>query len=277
MQIYFKRIRRIGHTKLSGGYKTIKIVRVIKMVVKEEELGNHSTLKLILLLFGSIVVWGLTVMFKAPILWFAIILALSITYIVKNRNVEKREILIGLSFGVISIPVDPILGIMSILAYLGAVSVLKGADNKINLYNKDNSILNTVLFVVVVGGALGAINIILSGTPINPSIKFYWVLRAFKAGITEEILFRFLFFAVCVRVMKDKPFSKSQNIICYLFMTIFHTLIHFDFSTFDLASVVMLTLLFGIPFAITLRKRDLTSAIGIHMFVDLIRFVLTGV
>lgn len=250
------------------------------METNENTLKDDSTLRLILLLLGSIIVWLVAAIFMAPVLWFLIILVLSIVYIVKNKNVEKKDVITGVAFGIISIPANPILGIIAIPAYIGAISVLKDANNKIKTYNEKNSILNTVLFIVVVGGILGGINMWFgtrSGITLNPSIKIIWFLRAFTAGITEEIIFRLFFFAVCIRTIKDKPLTKLQNIICYLIITIPHTLMHFDLSTLDLSSVVTLTVLFGLPFAIALRKRDLTSAIGTHMFVDLIRFVLTGV
>jgi len=89
-------------------------------------------------------------------------------------------------------------------------------------------------------------------------------------------MFRFFFFAVCIRVIKDKKLSNFQNCICYLIMVIPHVLIHFNTNTFNITTMVILSLLFGLPFAIMQRKRDLSSAIGCHMLVDLIRFCLTG-
>lgn len=40
--------------------------------------------------------------------------------------------------------------------------------------------------------------------------------------------------------------------------------------------VLILSLIFGLPFAIMQRRHDLTSAIGAHTIVDLIRFCIFG-
>ena len=81
----------------------------------------------------------------------------------------------------------------------------------------------------------------------------------------------------CVLTVKDKKMSKAENVLSYLIMTIPHVLIHFNFETIDLGSIIVLFVLFGLPFAVLQRKRDLTSAIVAHSVVDLIRFVLLGI
>ena len=97
-------------------------------------------------------------------------------------------------------------------------------------------------------------NLLLANYPINFSVKLKWFLDAIRAGVTEEIIFRLFFFAICVAVVKDKKMSKAENVLSYLIMTIPH-----------------------VPFAVLQRKRDLTSAIVAHSVVDLIRFVLLGI
>ena len=70
--------------------------------------------------------------------------------------------------------------------------------------------------------------------------------------------------------------SKAESVMSYLIMTIPHVLIHFNFETVNLGSVIVLFVLFGLPFAVLQRKRDLTSAIVAHSVVDFIRFVVVG-
>ena len=82
---------------------------------------------------------------------------------------------------------------------------------------------------------------------------------------------------MCVAIVKDKKMSKAENVLSYLIMTIPHVLIHFNFETVNMGSIIVLFLLFGFPFAVMQRKRDLTSAIVAHSVVDLIRFVLLGI
>lgn len=65
-------------------------------------------------------------------------------------------------------------------------------------------------------------------------------------------------------------------------MVIPHVLIHIPdtFLTYGIVSgivnIVMLSLIFGIPFAILQRKRDLLSAMIAHGTVDVIRFSFLG-
>ena len=82
---------------------------------------------------------------------------------------------------------------------------------------------------------------------------------------------------MCVAIVKDKKMSKAENVLIYLIMTIPHVLIHFNLETVDLGSIIVLFALFGFPFAVLQRKRDLTSAIVAHSVVDLIRFILLGI
>lgn len=56
-----------------------------------------------------------------------------------------------------------------------------------------------------------------------------------------------------------------------------HVLLHFNTANFALGSVLALALLFGLPFAVMQRKRDVSSAIGAHTVVDVIRFCSFGV
>ncbi|WP_425448801.1 CPBP family glutamic-type intramembrane protease [Dethiothermospora halolimnae] len=240
----------------------------------------YDTLKLIALLFASIILWTFAAKNQANILWFIIIGSLSIRFIVKNKNVEKKDVLIGVTFGSISVLSSPVEGVFTILAYIGATSVFKNSNNKIILFKKNRNVLGALSLIIVNGGLLGVINLILAvlqNIQVNFSLNIYWVLRAFNAGIAEEILFRFLFFAVCIRIVKDKQLSKLQSFIIYLIMVVPHTLIHFNLDTFNFQIVVVLCLLFGLPFAILQRRRDLLSAIGAHTIVDIIRFCVFGV
>lgn len=103
-----------------------------------------------------------------------------------------------------------------------------------------------------------------------------WITDALRAGIFEKIFFRFFFFALCVYFTRDKLLSKMENAICYVIMVIPHVLIHFNFQTFSVGNLVMLSLFYGFPFALIQRKYNLVTAIGSHTFVDFIRFCTFG-
>lgn len=245
--------------------------------------NNKSiSLKLIVIFVLFLVLWLITSInpMKLNVLWFIVVLILSVLFMMKNKNISRRDVVVGILLGLISMPSNFFMGVISIIAYLGGVSVFKESDNKILLIKSNNKKenLKTILLTIFVGGILGIINIYLgkSAMIINPSIKLKWFLDAIRAGATEEIIFRFFFFAICVYFTNDKVLSRFQNFLCYLIMIIPHVLIHFDRTNFELGSMIILTLIFGLPFAIMQRKHDLSSAIGAHAIVDLIRFCILG-
>lgn len=116
----------------------------------------------------------------------------------------------------------------------------------------------------------------INSMPVNLSFELKWITNALRAGIFEEIFFRFFFFALCAYIIKDEPLSKLHNVLCYAIMVIPHVLIHFNFQSFSVSNLIMLSLLFGLPFALMQRKTNLISAIGSHAFVDFIRFCVFG-
>lgn len=243
---------------------------------------KSASLKLIITFLLFIILWFISSLNPMlSILWFIVISILSIVFIMENKNISKVDIIIGILLGVISMPSNFIMGIVSIFAYIGGISVFKKSNNKIPLLksNKRKNVFKTTILGVSVGIILGIINFYMgkAGLSINVSFKLMWLLDAIRAGVTEEIIFRFFFFAICVWVTKDKKLSKFENFLCYLIITVPHTIIHFDRTNFELGGLIILSLMFGLPFAIMQRKQDLSSAIGAHAIVDLIRFTVFGV
>ena len=239
---------------------------------------KKEALKLFVVFILFIFVWIIANMFNMNILWFVIVSVIAIRYIVKGKNIDRKDIIIACAFGVVSMPSNLIMGLVTIPAYLGAASILKGSNNEVFVIRSGKKAIAISFSIAIgIGIFLGAINLCLANAPINFSIKLKWFLDAIRAGVTEEIIFRLFFFAICVAIVKDKKMSKAENVMSYLIMTIPHVLIHFNLETVNLGSIIVLFLLFGFPFAVMQRKRDLTSAIVAHSVVDLIRFVLLGI
>ncbi|OAB44557.1 CPBP family glutamic-type intramembrane protease [Paenibacillus glacialis] len=239
---------------------------------------NKIGLKLILLFVGLIYLWSFAAKNQLNIIWFALFGIISVLYILKNKNTTRIDVIIGCVLGGISMPSNFIMGLSSIVIYIGAMSMFKTTGNKIVLVKNSTKkdILISCLILIIVGIVLGIINVLLSlsSTAINPSFQFSLILRAINAGVTEEIIFRMFPFALCAVIAKEQNFTKFQNTLCYLIMVVPHVLIHFDLNTFNITNVIVLSLLFGLPFAILQRKRDLISAMGSHTIVDIIRFCL---
>lgn len=244
--------------------------------------SQYQTLKLLTINIAFISLWLVTLLNpeRLKALWFVVVLSLALLFIIKNKNTSKHDIFAGVALGCLAMPSHAVMGTCSIVAYIGGASVFKKSKNKILLFKAANikEILKTVGIAAIAGVALAVINILLakSAMEFNISIEPEWFLRAIKAGVSEEIIFRFFFFALSVYCIKDGALSGFDNFLCYVTMVLPHVLIHFDATNFTLSSVVVLTLLFGLPFAIMQRKRDLSSAIGAHALVDAVRFCTFG-
>ena len=241
---------------------------------------KNNTMKIFLLFISFIILWFIIDALKLTVLWFVTINLIALYIIYRYKTFDKLYITMGIVFGILCVPSSFIMGISVILPYIASMMVFKNYNNKIFLFknNKRNNIINTIVLIFVIGGILGGINVLsaVGDMPINISFKFKWIIDALRAGIFEEIFFRFFFFALCVNIIKNNPLSKLQNILCYAIMVIPHVLIHFSLQTFNIENVIALSLLFGTPFAFMQRKFNLVSAIGSHAFVDLVRFCIIG-
>lgn len=243
---------------------------------------ERRSLKLTLVLIAFVLLWLITSSNPGTldILWFIVAVSISTLFILKKKNITRSDVAVGVFLGLLATPSNPLMGAVSIVAYLGGVSVFKESGNGILLLRSRGGagVLRTFLLMTTVGGMLGALNIYLAhfSMEISPSIELKWFLDAMQAGVMEEITFRFLFFAICVYVTNGKIESRSENILCYCVMVIPHVLLHLNLTHFDIGGMVLLSLVFGLPFAVMQRKHDLTSAIGAHAIVDVMRFSVFG-
>ncbi len=248
--------------------------------MKHKGTKSNNTIKLTLLLIFFIGVWFTASVLEATFVWFITINLIAIYLIIKNKSTTSKDFIFGIIFGILCMPSSPIIGISNIIPFIASIGIFKKSKNAVHIFdNNKKSILVSVILILGVGVILGVINVFfaIGSIPINPGFKIQYVFNALRAGIFEEIFFRLFFFAMCVYITNDSKFSKIQNLLCYLIMILPHTLIHFNLSTFNLPSVAMLSVLFGFPFALMLRKLNLISAIGAHSIVDIIRFCTFGI
>lgn len=151
------------------------------------------------------------------------------------------------------------------------------------LRNKNlKAILFSLLIGILTGIVLGIINLFLGNEALHFDFHLTCFLRALSPAIYEEICFRLVLYAYCLFLLRGVTSSKSAILWCYILMIVPHVLLHTPdlFMTGNLInwmiSNIILCFLFGLPFAILQRKRDLTSAMIAHGLVDLIRFSFLG-
>lgn len=233
---------------------------------------RHVTRKLSVLLIGLIVLNLLTK--NGDIFYPAFFIISSIVLMAKWKRVGKKDIVVGLILGIISF--NPVYGFCTVLGYIGAKSVFNKTEHHISVLPAS---MREVAFWGLLGaGFLSFINIVwmLSDTPVNISIHINAVIMGLNAGITEEILFRYLLFAICVCISGDEDLTKIQSVLCYFIMIIPHVLKHYSaFSAIVFWDFVLLCF-FGLSFTYIQRKSCLLVAIGAHFVVVLLRFMMFG-
>jgi predicted outer membrane lipoprotein len=104
-------------------------------------------------------------------------------------------------------------------------------------------------------------------------------IMALKPAIMEEMAFRLLFMGLAIVVL-SKVLPRHVAIVSAVFMAIvFHSAAHVPGllatdPVLALASVVVTSLLFGLPMALLAYKKDIETAIGFHWVIDAVRFSL---
>lgn len=135
---------------------------------------------------------------------------------------------------------------------------------------------------IAVGLLWGILNYLMMKTnnPVAYGNPVESLLIALNPAILEEIAFRAVFAATCISCW-DGYITRYRSFAIWIMMIVPHALVHtvenFRSSVIEgLVSLVMLSLLFGLPFTILQRKRDLLSAMIAHGMVDFIRFMIFG-
>ena len=221
------------------------------------------------------------------------VLIFSILMLIRNRIPKRKQILISLMFGLLMFVSYQEISLSSARVFLTTFVCSLAMFSIFNIYENNSvkilklttlkSILVSIILGFIVGVALGIINVFLnSGTP-NLSIKLAYFLTALSPAIYEEIAFRTFIYALCLYMLKGKINTNIEKFTCYFMMIIPHVMIHTpeQFINYGFVSgiigILILALLFGLPFAILQRKRDIISAMIAHGIVDIIRFCFFGI
>lgn len=155
-----------------------------------------------------------------------------------------------------------------------AIKLLKSTSLK--------GVIITVALALVTGALLGTINLFLSGQSLEPKFDIIYFIRSLSPAIYEEVCFRFFTFAFILFLLKGRINTKGEAFLVYVFMILPHAIIHTPDVFIAMGPVngiintLVLAVLFGLPFALLARKRDLTSAMVSHGLVDFIRFIFMG-
>lgn len=178
--------------------------------------------------------------------------------------------------------------VSTFLAVLASMSVFQriSKDELVFIKQKNTKgVLTSVGIGIIVSIILGIINTFLlsSNQTVNPKFSIACFLVALSPAIYEEIALRTLFCAFCRSILANTSATKGQTFACYTAMILPHALAHTPDYFINgglingLISTVLLCCIFGLPFALLQKKRDILSAMTAHGMVDVIRFILFGI
>ncbi len=243
-------------------------------------MNEIKTDKNIYLFTLGIIIFSIVTTRNLNILWFIVIGLTSLYIILKNgKSILKSDILIAIILGVLTAVNNPFFGAMTIPTYIASMTTIRSVEgNDVTLYNHSNKgeLIRTTVSIFVIGGILSIVNLFLMRNHLEfvYSFKFEYLFSALRAGIFEEVFFRLFLYSIFIKLNKSVPQNKISNTLLYIVMVLPHVLIHFN-GSIELDSVLILSLLFGLPFSIIMRRVNIISAIGSHAFVDLVRFIVS--
>ena len=181
----------------------------------------------------------------------------------------------------------PWTALFTFVSFYGAALVFAGARHRIRASpHAIRGVLVSVLLGVGIGVPLATVNVfagtggdlgaLVIGDPLDAAA------RALGPGVSEEVIFRYLPFALCVYLTRDTLQQGAVRGLCFGLLVVPHVMIHLPDLFLSnpieaLVSLGMLSLLFAVPMAVLQLKRDLLAAVSLHWFIDFVRFLLIGV
>ena len=222
--------------------------------------------------------------------WTEILLTLQgISFIVRTRNFKPRQAATALLLGavcLVSLFRDPrtaeiiVTGICTAVTfYAGCILFELTAEE-----NRSERIgvicgIRSFLFGAAVSVPLALVNVIYlsMSRPVHISDVLLSTVFALKPAIAEEVVFHFYLLAYAYFLLRKKPDSRTKTMYIYALLVIPRELLHYpDLFARSPGMAVLMTavncLLFGLPMAFLMKRKNLQAAVGMHWFVDFIRF-----
>ena len=164
-------------------------------------------------------------------------------------------------------------GIPTILCSLAVCSVIeKRGGLELLVKNGKHPIMKSIMIALLLGAVLSVINFLISGEEACFEFSWWKLLLCLNPAIYEEMACRAIFFAFCIW-HSNGTMNAFQKFTMYFMACVPHAAVH----GYPIKETIVLCVLFGLPFTILQKKRDITSAMISHGLVDAVRFMVTGI
>lgn len=218
-----------------------------------------------------------------------LILFTSVYYIVKTKTLHWKQAATAFILGAICLAAlfrDPRTVDVIITSVCVMVSFY-AACRLFELANTENASIHTgvakslrfFILGAVISIPLALLNVIYFSFSrrINIGNILSSVIFALKPAIAEEVVFRFFLLAYACYSLHGRTKERFANICIYILLVIPHDLLHYPdlFVESPFLAIIMCLLnsmLFGLPMAMLTKRKNLQMAVGMHWFIDFVRF-----
>lgn len=219
-----------------------------------------------------------------------LILLLAVYYIIRAKSFQWKQAVIALLLGAIclfSLFRDPrtvdiiVTSVCVIVTFYAACRLYELAD--IENVSIHIGIVKSIQYFglgAVKSIPLAVLNVLYFSLSrqINMRNMLSSAVFALKPAIAEEVVFRFFLLSYVYYLFRGKAETRLKNVLIYILLIIPHELLHYPdlFVESPGWAVVMSiagSIVFGLPMALLMKKKNLQMAIGMHWFIDFARFV----
>ncbi len=219
-----------------------------------------------------------------------LILLLAVYYIIRAKSFQWKQAVIALLLGAIclfSLFRDPrtvdiiVTSVCVIVTFYAACRLYELAD--IENVSIHIGIVKSIRYFglgAVISIPLAVLNVLYFSLSrqINMRNMLSSAVFALKPAIAEEVVFRFFLLSYVYYLFRGKAETRLKNVLIYILLIIPHELLHYPdlFVESPGWAVVMSiagSIVFGLPMALLMKKKNLQMAIGMHWFIDFARFV----
>ena len=219
-----------------------------------------------------------------------LILLLAVYYIIRAKSFQWKQAVIALLLGAIclfSLFRDPrtvdiiVTSVCVIVTFYAACRLYELAD--IENVSIHIGIVKSIRYFglgAVISIPLAVLNVLYFSLSrqINMRNMLSSAVFALKPAIAEEVVFRFFLLSYVYYLFRGKAETRLKNVLIYILLIIPHELLHYpdlfvESPSWAVVMSIVGSIVFGLPMALFMKKKNLQMAIGMHWFIDFARFV----
>ncbi len=219
-----------------------------------------------------------------------LILLLAVYYIIRAKSFQWKQAVIALLLGAIcmfSLFRDPrtvdiiVTSVCVMVTFYSACRLYELAD--IENVSIHIGIVKSIRYFglgAVISIPIAVLNVLYFSLSrqINMRNMLSSAVFALKPAIAEEVVFRFFLLSYVYYLFRGKAETRLKNILIYILLIIPHELLHYpdlfvESPSWAVVMSIVGSIVFGLPMALLMKKKNLQMAIGMHWFIDFARFV----